>query len=598
MGVTPGINIRSLTLAVSQRNEGCCTARMHRRARARLLVIAPIALVGCVAASDAAEEDLATIQQGLTAYCKVNVVGKGWIDAETKYLPNVVHCENGGAPYEALKAQAIAARTYMYYKMETAGKIADGQSDQVYSCGSGPTADQIRAVKETAGQILRYKSTTIAAFFVAGGTAKPTSCRGSTSASTERYVTYNYGKSGSGITQTSLGWINPGNYRNRGCLSQLGTRCLASMGKTDDYMSKFYYGMDIELVQATGACVGTDTDKDGIVDSSDNCPTVANKSQLDTDKDGKGDACDTDDDNDGDLDTKDNCPTVKNADQLDTDKDGKGDACDGDDDNDGIADTKDNCPKVANKSQLDTDKDGRGDACDSDLDGDGVPNTTDNCKSVKNADQKDTDGDGKGDACETDDDGDGRIDAEDNCPKVSNPDQEDQDGDGKGDACDDDVDGDSVTNDLDNCKDVSNPDQTDSDGDGIGDACQADSDEDGIPDDKDNCPTVDNADQTDTDGDGIGDACIDTDGDSEPDKTDNCPTVANADQSDRDNDGIGDVCDSEPDTAASDPNFDDLPAATPAGCSVTPHRAASASERTAAGLLLSLAALIVVRRRK
>ncbi len=42
-----------------------------------------------------------------------------------------------------------------------------------------------------------------------------------------------------------------------------------------------------------------DTDQDGIPDSIDNCPTVANSNQLDTDGDGEGDACDLDDDGDG-----------------------------------------------------------------------------------------------------------------------------------------------------------------------------------------------------------------------------------------------------------------------------------------------------------
>ncbi len=41
-----------------------------------------------------------------------------------------------------------------------------------------------------------------------------------------------------------------------------------------------------------------DTDGDGVVDLLDNCPTVSNASQLDTDGDNEGDACDTDDDGD------------------------------------------------------------------------------------------------------------------------------------------------------------------------------------------------------------------------------------------------------------------------------------------------------------
>lgn len=42
-----------------------------------------------------------------------------------------------------------------------------------------------------------------------------------------------------------------------------------------------------------------DQDGDGRVDSSDNCPTVANKAQSDADGDGLGDICDPDDDDDG-----------------------------------------------------------------------------------------------------------------------------------------------------------------------------------------------------------------------------------------------------------------------------------------------------------
>lgn len=42
-----------------------------------------------------------------------------------------------------------------------------------------------------------------------------------------------------------------------------------------------------------------DVDGDGICDQSDNCPTLQNENQVDTDKDGRGDFCDNDRDGDG-----------------------------------------------------------------------------------------------------------------------------------------------------------------------------------------------------------------------------------------------------------------------------------------------------------
>ncbi|MCI5125747.1 MAG: hypothetical protein D3925_15060, partial [Candidatus Electrothrix sp. AR5] len=82
----------------------------------------------------------------------------------------------------------------------------------------------------------------------------------------------------------------------------------------------------------------TDFDGDGIIDAVDNCPTVPNPDQQNTDGDSEGDACDADDDNDTVLDSSDNCLLIVNADQANNDGDRLGDVCDGDDDNDGVAD--------------------------------------------------------------------------------------------------------------------------------------------------------------------------------------------------------------------------------------------------------------------
>ncbi|MEI6126350.1 MAG: DUF1566 domain-containing protein [Pseudomonadota bacterium] len=71
-----------------------------------------------------------------------------------------------------------------------------------------------------------------------------------------------------------------------------------------------------------------DVDSDGIVDTSDNCPSVYNPDQKDTCLDGIGDVCRPDTDMDGIPDGCDNCPTVNNPDQADNDIDDIGNECD------------------------------------------------------------------------------------------------------------------------------------------------------------------------------------------------------------------------------------------------------------------------------
>lgn len=196
--------------------------------------------------------------------CNITVDGVGEVDIEDDYLPHVITCENGGANLEALKAQAIAARSVAYYAIETTGSICDSQGCQVYGCGATPSATAYEAVAATAGQYLSFNQTLTYGFYVAGDNqTSPPSCVGTATTGTETWVTYNEGKTGTQVEQTALGFIHdpadPGYGQNRGCMSQWGARCLEnSLGYDVLGILRFYYGADIELIKATGACLPDD----------------------------------------------------------------------------------------------------------------------------------------------------------------------------------------------------------------------------------------------------------------------------------------------------------------------------------------------------
>lgn len=158
-----------------------------------------------------------------------------------------------------------------------------------------------------------------------------------------------------------------------------------------------------------------DTDKDGIADRKDKCPTVAGLLKFegcpDSDKDGVVDAsdkcpntpvdvkvdasgCPIDTDGDGIADYQDKCPDVKGLANL---------AGCPDADNDGVADNNDKCPNTPSKVKVDAK------GCPIDTDGDGIADYLDKCPEIKGIESLE--------GC-PDRDSDGIADKDDKCPDV------------------------------------------------------------------------------------------------------------------------------------------------------------------------------------
>jgi hypothetical protein len=259
---------------------------------------------------------------------EVYVANAGALDVEGTYLPQVVCCENGNAPSAALQAQAVMARSYMYFRNAADGlgmeakPFSGTQADQVYHCPRTPSQACRDAVLATKDQVIVYVNATGSvvanvAFYVDGPkpaclaskscacpqpdtttpmtpTDHPSTCAcftfASMGAANPKYVTYNWAASGTGVTASTLGSL--ANESNRGCASQNIQACLAYAGWSYVDLLKFFYGQDVQLRYPDGRVVDPG---DGTVPVAQGPPkrkpTAGSASETTTDEPPTDDGC-------------------------------------------------------------------------------------------------------------------------------------------------------------------------------------------------------------------------------------------------------------------------------------------------------------------
>jgi len=176
---------------------------------------------------------------------------EGWLAFEGNYLPRVIAGEHLHAHPEAKAALVIAARTYVLRVMRdhpTLGRttpIKNDASFQVFAPGADESC--IAAAERTRGFVMRYGGRLITANYVAGALWREDGSRGSDATNTEKWVTYNQGRSGANVIPTRLSLSShPG---NRGCLSQNGAHWLGQNGWDCEGILRYFYGDDIEIVR-------------------------------------------------------------------------------------------------------------------------------------------------------------------------------------------------------------------------------------------------------------------------------------------------------------------------------------------------------------
>ncbi|MBK8251532.1 MAG: hypothetical protein IPK82_02545 [Polyangiaceae bacterium] len=221
---------------------------------ARTPFILPIAgavlalLMGCAPTVQSAPPMSTPVPVGPPAFWLVTVDGPMELD---HYVARVCTQENGAAAFEALKAQAVAARTYVLRAMRDEKPIGTPEkpipnSQEFQAYAPVASAACAEATRQTRGLVLRYQGQLIVANYVAGARLRDDGTPGDDPTRTEKWVTYNGDRFGPQVIPTPLSRTDRSD--NRGCMSQNGADWMARRGFDFVRILRFYYGQDAAIV--------------------------------------------------------------------------------------------------------------------------------------------------------------------------------------------------------------------------------------------------------------------------------------------------------------------------------------------------------------
>lgn len=167
-----------------------------------------------------------------------------------EYVARVVTAENGTAADPALRALAIAARTFVLRAIRDSRTLGTPQNPIINSpkfqvFAHRPATRPSLATAATLGAVCRYRGELVICNFVAGAIWTADGKPGQDPTHTEKWVTYNEGKTGAAVKPTPLS--NTSRPDNRGCMSQNGSDYLARHGYEHEAILRYFYGADLEI---------------------------------------------------------------------------------------------------------------------------------------------------------------------------------------------------------------------------------------------------------------------------------------------------------------------------------------------------------------